>query len=245
MARVPFAKANTVAPGTAVPAPDRADTTLAVPTPLQLVQTEAHLELRDGPTGACLWVEFTPADVRAYRGGRGPDPLRRAIGPGPRTIVDATAGLGYDAVHLAVLGYRVTAIERNVVVGALACDGLARARGQALIPPDNPTWQSGDTRTLLPTFRPPPDTVYLDPMYPPKRKKSAAVRKEMRLLRLLVADDDDAAELLAVARACAADRVVVKRPLDAPALAPGVTAAYAGKLVRYDVYRTVRSAKNC
>lgn len=209
--------------------------------PLRLIQTDTRLELYDAETGARLTVAFTPAELRRFRsGGSGGDPLRRAAGPAPRRLADATAGLGRDAVHLAALGYTVTAIERNPVAGALVRDGLRRARADGLLPEDNPVWHLGDARTLLPALDPPPDTVYLDPMFPAKRKQSAAVRKEMRLLRLLGAADDDAAALLATALACARERVVVKRPLAAAPLVAAPAAAYRGKLVRYDVYRTGR-----
>ncbi len=204
---------------------------------LLLLQTETHLELRDAVSGARLSVDFSDAELRRYRAGSGRDLLRRAIGPGARHVVDATAGLGRDAAHLAMLGYRTTAIERSAIIGALVRDGIERARRRGILPPDNPAWQTGDARVLLPMLDPPADTVYLDPMFPPKRKKSAAVRKEMRFLRLLGGDADDPAALLAVARRHATDRVVVKRPHGAPPLAPGVTASYRGKLVRYDVYR--------
>lgn len=204
---------------------------------LQLIQTETHIELRDGASGARLRVEFSAAELRRYRaGGGGRNPLRRAIGPGARRVVDATAGLGRDAVHFAALGYRVIAIERNVVVSALACDALARACARGLLAPDNPQWLTGDARVALPALDPAPETIYLDPMFPPKRKKSAAVRKEMLFLQRLVVDDA-AAELLALARACASDRIVVKRPIDAAPLAAGAVAVYRGNLVRYDVYR--------
>lgn len=203
---------------------------------LRLVQTETGLELHDAVTGARLCVEYTAAELRRYRGGTGRDPLRRAIGPGVLHVVDATGGLGRDSVHLAALGYDVTAIERQPIVSALAGDGLRRARASGLLAADNPRWCAGDARTILPMLDPAPATVYLDPMFPPKRKKSAAVRKEMRLLRLL-AGDDDGVELLAVARRCARDRVVVKRPIDAPPVAPATIATYRGKLIRYDVYR--------
>ena len=205
---------------------------------LHLVQTAARLELHDPASDARLWVEFTPAELHRYRpGAAGRDLLRRALGAHARSVIDATAGLGRDAVHLACLGYDVTAIERNRAVAALAHDGLERARSAGLIAPGNPTWLIGDAHALLLTLAA-PDAIYLDPMFPPKRKKSAAVRKEMQLLRALVAHDDDAAELLALARRCARSRVVVKRADDAAPLAPNPTASYSGKLVRYDVYKT-------
>lgn len=205
---------------------------------LRLVRSETDLVLHDCATGTRLRVEFTVAQLRRYRaGGAGGDPLRRAIGPDKRYVIDATAGFGGDAVHLAILGYRVTAIERSAIVSALARDGLDRARAQGLLDSDNPRWLVGDACTVLPQLDPRPATVYLDPMFPPKRKKSAAVRKEMSLLRRLAIDEGNSVELLTTARACAVERIVVKRPIDAPALAPGVVAAYGGKLVRYDVYR--------
>jgi 16S rRNA (guanine1516-N2)-methyltransferase len=218
------------------------DTTPA-PNYVRLVHRDDALELHDLIVGAKLRVVFSAAELQRYRaGGRGANLLRRAIGSAGRHVVDATAGLGRDAVHLVALGYRVTAIERNTVVSALACDGLSRARAADLLAADNPRWCTGDARRILPTLAPPPASVYLDPMFPPKRKKSAAVRKEMRLLRALAGDDDDYLELFAAACTCATDRVVVKRPVDAPPIAAGRQAQYNGKLVRYDVYRGNRGS---
>ena len=63
----------------------------------------------------------------------------------------------------------------------------------------------------LAEITPPPDVVYLDPMYP-HRQKSALVKKEMRVFQSLVGADEDADLLLAPALALATRRVVVKRP---------------------------------
>ena len=202
---------------------------------LRLLQSDTQLSLHDSSSGARLCVKFDAAQIRGFRSQR--DPLRRAIGPGANDVVDATAGLGGDTVHLVAAGYRVTAIERNPIVSALACDGLARARAQGLLDTENPRWLVGDACSLLRQLDAQPATIYLDPMFPPKRKKSAAVRKEMSLLRRLGVGDDGATDLLEVARERATYRVVVKRPIDAPPLAGGVTATYAGRLVRFDVYR--------
>lgn len=207
---------------------------------LCLMQTAYGLELHDPATGAQLYVEFKDADIRTFRsGGPGPNLLRRAMGRATGGVVDATAGLGRDAVHLACLGYSVTAIERNPVVSAIAQNAVTRARARTLVPLHNPAWLTGDARRLLPTLDPQPSVVYLDPMFPPKRKKTAATRKEMHLLQRLVGADSDAHELLAIARAYATERVVVKRPDDALPLAAGVSHAFSGKLVRYDVYDAV------
>ncbi len=205
------------------------------PTGMRLIQSEKDLSLHDPTSGARLRVEFTEALLRRFRQGR--DPLRRAIGKTPRDVIDATAGLGGDTVHLVALGYRVTAIERHPIVSALTQDGLSRACAHGLLEADNPRWLVGDARTVVPELVPRAATIYLDPMFPLKRKKSAAVRKEMNLLRQLGIDESGASELVAIARKLVIDRVVVKRPIDAPPLLEDVMATYAGKLVRYDAYQ--------
>ena len=207
---------------------------------LHLVLTSGRLELRDGrnPRLGPVYVDFTPLDLRPYsRNLSRRQPLARAFGKKTRTVADATAGYGQDALLLTLMGFHVTAIERSPVVAALARDGLQR-----FIEHTNTSLSgrlqlmTGDARALLASAVPRPDAVFLDPMFPPKRRRSAAVKKEMRLLRELVGDDADAAELLDISRRIARDRVVVKRPDDAPPLAPGPSMSLKGKLVRYDVY---------
>ena len=96
---------------------------------------------------------------------------------------------------------------------------------------------TGEAAALLKTL-PPPDVVYLDPMYP-HRTKSALPKKEMRLFRLLVGPDDDAARLVAAARAVALRRVVVKRPAGAPFLGDvRPDGRLESKNTRYDLYLT-------
>ena len=207
---------------------------------LLLVVTPAHLELRNNrdPQVGPVCVDFSHLDLRPYSPNLSRrQPLARALGKKARTVVDATAGYCQDALLFALMGYRTTAIERSPVVLALARDGLRRLTARAGITLDKRLRLiEGDGRVLLPSITPPPEVIYLDPMFPPKRKKSAAVKKEMRLLRALVGDDSDAHELLEISRRVALDRVVVKRPDDAPPLAPDPSMSLAGKLVRYDVY---------
>ena len=83
-----------------------------------------------------------------------------------------------------------------------------------------------------------PDVIYIDPMYP-ERKKSALVKKDMQVLQRLLGKDENAAALLNTAIECAARRVVVKRPLHAPALSDiKPTTRISSKKTRYDVYIT-------
>lgn len=223
---LPLAKTDAVIPG------------------LFLNVTVSGLMLRDGrdPRLGPVYVDFTHLDLRPYSSNLSRrQPLARALGKKAHNIIDATAGYCQDALLLALMGFRVTAVERSAVVAMLAEDGLKRFEAQtgaAL----NKRLQlvNQDGRHFLAASASRPDAVYLDPMFPPKRKKSAAVKKEMRLLRDLVGDDTDALELFEVSRRVAQDRVVVKRPDDAPPLAPDPSMSLRGKLVRYDVYLTHR-----
>jgi len=94
----------------------------------------------------------------------------------------------------------------------------------------------GDARQIIPAIDPPADVIYIDPMFPPRRKASALAKKSIRLVRRLVGVDLDAAELVAVARRHARQRVVVKRPPEAEVLAGPPEHSHGGKMVRYDVY---------
>jgi 16S rRNA (guanine1516-N2)-methyltransferase len=168
-------------------------------------------------------------------------PLARAVGRGARNVVDVTAGFGDDALLLAAMGYRVTAIERSPIVGALLRDGIMRARADsklARLLDQRLTLVIGEASELLPRLKAVPDTIYMDPMFPSKRKHSALARKSARMLRELVGDDEDAPQLLQVCLQQAKQRVVVKRPHYAAPLMAKPSVSYSGKLVRYDVYRT-------
>ena len=211
-----------------------------------LTLTPDRLELRETRRGASrpIYVDFVAGAVgfRRVSGRTRRQPIAQAVGlrNGPVSLVDATAGLGRDSFLLACLGCTVTAIERSPVLAALVRDGIARAGGHSpkldevlarlrLI--------EGDARDVLRTMTgaSAPDTIYIDPMYPPS-KKSALVKKEMRICRRLVGDDPDAGELFDLARQVAKKRVVVKRQLHAPPLRPDPDTTRRGTRVRYDVY---------
>ncbi len=165
-------------------------------------------------------------------------PLARALGKAAYSVIDATAGLGQDAVRMAAWGHEVLALERSPVIAALLEDGLRRASRDARLAAlldGRLRVQCMDAREML-EQEPPADVVYLDPMFPEKRRRSALARKEMRFLRALVGEDEDAVELVALARRRARRRVVVKRPSHAGPLAGKPDFSQGGKLVRYDVY---------
>lgn len=217
---------------------------------LLLVVTEHGLELRETGRGVAgpLKVQFGGAGATAHRlATTSPrEPLASAIGlaKGRPTVLDATAGLGRDAMVLAVLGCKVTAVERCAVLGVMLRDALQRAATNPELKQvirDRIRLVVRDAREVLAgtSGEEAPEVVYLDPMYSP-RKKSALPKKEMRLLRRLVGNDPDAGALLESARRVARARVVVKRTPRAPPLAPTPTMSYKGKIARYDVYLTPR-----
>ncbi|WP_338883981.1 16S rRNA (guanine(1516)-N(2))-methyltransferase RsmJ [Xenorhabdus sp. TH1] len=213
---------------------------------MALVLTPERLELRkrDEPKLGGIYVDFvsgTMAHRRRFGGGRG-EAVAKAVGIKKDylpNVVDATAGLGRDAFVLASIGCHVRMLERNPVVAALLDDGLQRGYQDEEIGSwlkERMTLIHASSITALTDITPPPDVVYLDPMYPHKQK-SALVKKEMRVFQSLVGADEDADSLLEPARALAKRRVVVKRPDYAEPLA-GVkaSAAITTKNHRFDIY---------
>lgn len=171
---------------------------------------------------------------------------------GPVHAVDATAGLGEDALLLAAAGFTVDLYERNPVIAALLEDALRRARAvpelaevagrMRLAGSDSiaalremaACARDGEVHQVSCGAR--PDVVYLDPMFP-ERRKSAAVKKKFQLLHGLEVPCEDEEALLDAARMVRPRKVVVKRPVKGAYLA-GVRPSYsiAGKAVRYDCY---------
>lgn len=158
-------------------------------------------------------------------------------GAGP-LVVDATAGLGEDALLLAAAGFRVRLFERNAVIALMLQDALRRAASDPALASivARMEFSPGDSTRELPRMSPAPDVVYLDPMFP-ERTKSAAVKKKFQLLHHLEQPCDDEEELLAAAFAARPRKVVVKRPPKGPWLA-GKKPSHSieGKAVRYDCY---------
>ncbi|MGK2888786.1 MAG: 16S rRNA (guanine(1516)-N(2))-methyltransferase RsmJ [Candidatus Malihini olakiniferum] len=213
---------------------------------LALVMTPERLELRkqDEEKLGAIYVDFasgTMAHRRRFGGGRG-EAVAKAVGIKKDylpDVVDATAGLGRDAFVLASLGCHVRMLERNPVVAALLDDSLRRGYEDTEIGSwlrERLTLIHASSHTTLSYITPPPDVVYLDPMFP-HRQKSALVKKEMRVFQSLVGADENADALLAPARALAKKRVVVKRPDYAPPLA-GIAAQsmLTTKSHRFDFY---------
>lgn len=179
-----------------------------------------------------VFVEPAEIDKRA----RGDFLLGRACGVrrenGPR-ILDATAGLGVDALALAKRGAHVHMVERNPALWALLANLLVRSNISAAV------LSLADSQEILDTEAP-YDVVYFDPMFGP-RSKSALPGKRMQYVGALLQDEHTSGgamdvELIQQAQLCASSRVVLKRRAKDPLVGvPDWTIR--GRSVRYDVYQ--------
>jgi len=191
----------------------------------------------------CSFIEGPILHRLKYGKGRGQN-LAKAVGfkfNKNRTIIDATAGLGYDAFILASLGANVTLIERSEKIYGLLKAAISEAQlygGEISKIVNRMELLFGDSKDILPNIA--PEVVLIDTMYK-ERKKSALVKSDMRLVRKIVGSDSDHVDLINVALKNASKRVVIKQPRYAGALdnIKGCSHQILGKTIRYDVYVTI------
>ena len=231
-----------------------------------LERIDGVLSLRDlrDKTLQPLSVDFaSPQLLHRLRTSGKNQPLAKAIGMKDHApfVIDATAGLGTDALVLASLGCRVQSFERSEIIFALLQDGHTRLQGVEPELAARLSFQHADAREILKSMADvvasegealglspaaaignlKPDVVYLDPMYPDEgRVKSALPKKTMQIFRRLLDGDEDANELWEAAMQAARKRVVVKRPMHAPSLGSHKpNHSFEGKTARFDLYLTV------
>jgi len=191
----------------------------------------------------CSFIEGPILHRLKYGKGRGQN-LAKAVGfkfNKNRTIIDATAGLGYDAFILASLGANVTLIERSEKIYDLLKTAISEAQlygGEISKIVNRMNLLFGDSKDILPNIA--PEVILIDTMYK-DRKKSALVKNDMRLVREVVGSDSDHVELINVALKNASKRVVIKQPRYAETLdnIKGYSHQILGKTIRYDVYITI------
>lgn len=188
--------------------------------------------------GRTLEIDFEKNHLDYQRKGhRGKNELMAkalGYGKGCRRVLDLSVGMGIDSVFLSQLGFQVTGVERSPLLFVLLQKAFARTTKPEL---QNYQLHHAEALDFLKAHKGTLelDGIYFDPMYPHK-KKSALPKQEMMVFRDLVGHDEDAADVLKEALTWPVQRVVVKRPLSAPELLPGVRHAFAGKVVRYDTY---------
>ena len=188
----------------------------------------------------CSFIEGPILHRLKYGKGRGQN-LAKAIGMKfnkNRTIVDATAGLGYDAFILASLGANVILIERSKIMFNLLQEALTEAQnfgGEISTIIKRMDLIYGDSKDILPKLK--PEVILIDTMYK-ERKKSALVKNSMRLVREVVGSDPDYLELIDVALNQASNRVVIKLPRysDENNNYKPYSHQILGKSIRYDVH---------
>lgn len=201
------------------------------------------LQRLQGPRLGPVFVDFSSADMLYRRKSGHNEPLGRAMGvkgnKRPR-VFDATAGLGRDAFVLADLGCFVALSEQSIPLSYL----LDQARDLALLSANDKVSEAanrmkvlwGDSRQrVVEGF----DVIYIDPMFP-ERAKTAAVKKDLATVQALHTDStvvNDPGDLLMWALAQPVERIVMKRPVKAPALGSAKPShSIKGKTVRFDVF---------
>ena len=150
--------------------------------------------------------------------------------------VDATAGLGNDALLLAAAGFDVHLYERNPIIAALLEDALDRASAseQCSTIAARMRLFKEDSTKALPAYNGKAAIVLLDPMFP-ARTKSASVKKKFQLLHQIEKPHQDDAALMNAAIAANPVRIIVKRPIKGPFFADiKPHHSIKGKAVRYD-----------
>ena len=159
----------------------------------------------------------------------------------PVRIIDATAGLGRDALLLAASGAFVTLVEQSPILGCLLEDLLVRLRESAWA--FRLAFHPVNAIDYLQTLNVEhwPEVIYLDPMFDHVASKTALVKKDLQMLQAVAAPPSliEQERLLSVARQRALVKVVVKRARLAEPLA-GIKPDYQmlGTHARFDVYQT-------
>lgn len=153
-------------------------------------------------------------------------------------IVDATAGMGEDAVILAAAGYNVTMYEKDPVIAAILNDNMERSAKNPLLAPviERMTLIKGDSVEAMKCMNGEADIILLDPMFP-ARSKSALIKKKFQLIHLIEAPCDNEEELLNAAFAANPKKILVKRPVKGAFLAnKKPDYSISGKAIRYDCF---------
>lgn len=163
------------------------------------------------------------------------DLLCRALGVAEKpewVVLDGTLGFAKDALHLLACCRKVIGIERNPLVFHLLKSGLEKLE----TPLSAFEIFEGETAQVMEELVSQCQVLYLDPMFEATRSKSSP-KKNMLFLRDTVNPEVDVEKLVQKAVKIGFKRVVVKRAIEAQALAGKPQQVYKGKLIRFDVYQ--------
>lgn len=205
---------------------------------LQLIRDEKGLALVGG--GQEIRGDFTKMLPRLKQANLERELLVKAAriknASGPLIAVDATAGLGEDAILLAAAGYNVKMFERDATIAELLQDALERAKNIPELQEITGRMEliKDDSIREMPKLDPKPDVILLDPMFP-ARQKSAMIKKKFQMLQQLESPCEEEGPLLEAALEAQPRKIIIKRPAKGPNLA-GRKPDYVigGKAIRYD-----------
>lgn len=155
---------------------------------------------------------------------------------GPLRGIDATAGLGEDALILAAAGFEMTLYEQDPVIAALLKDAIRRGKKHPELKNIVSKMKviEGNSIELMPKLLDEVELIYLDPMFP-ERQKSSLIKKKFQVLQKLESPCMEEEELLNSAMKVHTRRIVIKRPAKGPFVA-NVKPDYSidGTAIRYD-----------
>ena len=169
--------------------------------------------------------------------------LKKAIGwqsTAQKHILDTTGGLGHDAFILALLGQRVTVLEKNTGLCILIEEALNNLPNLPYFNDarNNISVINNDSRAFLSSaenF----DVIYVDPMFNSKKKLKRT--KQMEFLdNYLEEHDDPSVEFYE----SDFKRLVIKKELRAePSIKNSSAISFKGSSIRYDVYSSEKGKK--
>lgn len=158
-------------------------------------------------------------------------------------IVDATLGIGIDAILLTNICERLIGFEQNFYIFLLLTDAIYRAKNANLLSANleklELRWANSSLE--LPNLPEKPEIIYLDPMFEDLSTKSQA-RKNINFMRKILKSNSadlikNSQQLLERSLDVALKKVVVKRQVRATQ-DKRTTYQIKGKNIRFDVYFT-------
>ena len=162
--------------------------------------------------------------------------LKKAIGwqsRGQKHILDATGGLGHDSFILALLGQKITLMEKNIGLCILIEEALYNLPNLPYFndAKNNISIINGDSRAFLSAaenF----DVIYIDPMFNSKKKLKRT--KQMEFLDDYLKEYDDPSVEFYDSNF---KRLVIKKELRSTSSIKDCSAiSFRGSSVRYDIY---------
>ena len=162
--------------------------------------------------------------------------LKKAIGwqsTSQKHILDTTGGLGHDAFILALLGQKITVLEKNTGLCILIEEALNNLPNLSYFndAKNNISIINGDSRAFLSSaenF----DVVYIDPMFNSKKKLKRT--KQMEFLDDYLKEYDDPSVEFYDSNF---KRLVIKKELRSTSSIKDCSAiSFRGSSVRYDIY---------